>query len=561
MSQQKTCKQCNKEFNVTDEDIEFYKKISPILQGRTLEVPSPQFCPDCRHQRRLTWRSERKFYNRKCDKCGKDLITIFYPDQSYKVYCKECWWGDSWNAFDSGRDFDFNRPFFEQFEELIKATPLLYSWKVGDIENSEYNNNISYSKNCYLMSSSNYDEDCYFGYYVNDSQDCVDCSSIKKSQIMYECLESINCYDCKYSHNCVDCRNSWFLRNCKGCKDCFACADMNQKQYYFFNEQLTQEDYEQKIKDFSSGSLKHSKQMLEKVHTHHLKYPNRYMIGEQNENATGNVVYNSKNCDTCFDCVNSENLKYCHQMTDSKDCMDMMTWGRPAELLYECMGVGSNAYLNRFCLISQDSRENIYSQYCMYSKNVFGCVGVKHGEYCVFNKQYSKEEYEALAQKIIGHMQKTGEWGEFFPSSMSPFSYNEALSNDWMPLSKEEALAQGQKWRDPDPKEYQNQTFEVADNIAQVSEEVIQQILSCKNCKQNYKIIPQEFAFYKEHVLPIPDMCPSCRHITRMRKRNPRHLWHRQCMNEGCQNEFETTYAPDRPEMIYCESCYQKSIL
>ena len=555
-----TCKKCNAEFEVTEEDKVFFKKVSPVFGDKIYEIPAPTLCPDCRQQRRLTWRSERKFYQRKCDKCSKDLITIFFPDDTYKVYCKDCWWGDDWNPLSSGRDFDFNRPFFEQLDELIKATPLLYSWKIGDIENSEFNNNVSYVKNCYLLSSSNYDEDSYYGYYVNDSKDCCDCSSVKKCEIMYECIESIGCYNCRYCHNSVDCANSWLLRNCKGCKDCFGCADMTQKQYCYFNEQLSKEDYEQKLSSFNSGSLVATKEMLDKVREHHLKYPNKYMIGEQNESVTGNVVYQSKNCSACFDCINGENLKYCHQLTDAKDCMDMMTWARPAELLYECQAVGLNAYLNKFCLISQECRENLYSQYCMYSKNLFGCVGVKHGEYCILNKQYTKEQYEGLVPKIIEHMKGTGEWGEFFPSKMSPFAYNEALSNDWMPLTKEEALAQGQKWRDQDPREYSSQAHEVADNIVDVPEEIISQILACKKCVQNYKITPNEFAFYKERVLPIPDNCPSCRHIARMRKRNPRHLWRRQCMNEGCGNEFETTYAPDRPEKVYCEDCYQKSI-
>ncbi len=28
-----------------------------------------------------------------------------------------------------------------------------------------------------------------------------------------------------------------------------------------------------------------------------------------------------------------------------------------------------------------------------------------------------------------------------------------------------------------------------------------------------------------------------------------------------CPNEFETSYAPDRPEIVYCESCYQSEVV
>ncbi len=37
MSEQKTCKQCQKEFEVSDEDLEFYKKISPTFDGKLFE--------------------------------------------------------------------------------------------------------------------------------------------------------------------------------------------------------------------------------------------------------------------------------------------------------------------------------------------------------------------------------------------------------------------------------------------------------------------------------------------------------------------------------------------
>ena len=50
-------------------------------------------------------------------------------------------------------------------------------------------------------------------------------------------------------------------------------------------------------------------------------------------------------------------------------------------------------------------------------------------------------------------MKKTGEWGEFFPSSLSPFGYNETVANDFFPLSKEEATKQGFKWKEKDPTE------------------------------------------------------------------------------------------------------------
>ena len=60
--------------------------------------------------------------------------------------------------------------------------------------------------------------------------------------------------------------------------------------------------------------------------------------------------------------------------------------------------------------------------------------------------------------------------------------------------------------------------------------------------------------------IPIPDKCFPCRRQDRFALRNPRKLWHRKCMKEGCKNEFETSYDPRRAEIVYCERCYQQEI-
>ncbi|USN57470.1 MAG: hypothetical protein H6766_03385 [Candidatus Peribacteria bacterium] len=64
----------------------------------------------------------------------------------------------------------------------------------------------------------------------------------------------------------------------------------------------------------------------------------------------------------------------------------------------------------------------------------FGCDGLRNKEYCIFNQQYTKEEYNELAPKIIDHMKQTGERGEFFHPSLSPFGYNETVANEYYPV-------------------------------------------------------------------------------------------------------------------------------
>jgi hypothetical protein len=118
------------------------------------------------------------------------------------------------------------------------------------------------------------------------------------------------------------------------------------------------------------------------------------------------------------------------------------------------------------------------------------------------------------------------------------------------------------------------------ETIGEVTESILKEILVCKDCKKNFRITKSELDFYKRMNLPLPHKDFECRHQDRMKKRNPRKLWHRSCMCElknhihgtqKCSNEFETSYGPDpryaegsgeasRPEIVYCENCYQQEV-
>jgi hypothetical protein len=67
-----------------------------------------------------------------------------------KVYNSDFWWSDNWNPIDYGRDFDFSKNFFEQFEKLIKKVPLVPLF-ITDSENSDYTNLSSNNKSCYML--------------------------------------------------------------------------------------------------------------------------------------------------------------------------------------------------------------------------------------------------------------------------------------------------------------------------------------------------------------------------------------------------------------------------
>jgi len=89
------------------------------------------------------------------------MISAYSPDSPYTVYSTEYYWSDSWDPMSYGRDFDFSKGFFEQFQEIFQAIPK-QALVVKECENSEYLNFAYRVKNCYLIFASGRDENCYF---------------------------------------------------------------------------------------------------------------------------------------------------------------------------------------------------------------------------------------------------------------------------------------------------------------------------------------------------------------------------------------------------------------
>src|SRR3989339_1289512 len=141
-SETKNCQNCKKYFVIEPDDFAFYEKI---------KVPPPTFCPECRLIRRMAWRNERNLYKRKNDASqnGEEILSMYSPDSPYIVYDKEYWWSDKWDPLKYGQDYDFQKPFFEQFDELLKRIPLQALQLMNSVK-SQYCNYIDNNKNCYL---------------------------------------------------------------------------------------------------------------------------------------------------------------------------------------------------------------------------------------------------------------------------------------------------------------------------------------------------------------------------------------------------------------------------
>ncbi|MFH0712257.1 MAG: hypothetical protein V2A55_00130 [Candidatus Jorgensenbacteria bacterium] len=550
----KICQNCKNQFVIEPEDFGFYEKF---------KVPVPKMCPLCRAQRRLAFRDERVFYKRKCDKCGKDTVSMYSPNKPYAIWCYDCWFSDDWDARDYGRDYDPNRSFFEQFEDLWKAVPkvgLIYVNSPG----SEYTNISADNKNCYMIVESSNNENCIHSYWIQQCKDLVDVSFSHQTELSYESDDCYNSYKLFWSKGCHDSRDSYFLLDCRNCSNCVGCVNLRNKQYHIFNKPVSKKEYDDFVKEVRLDSWSGVEAMRRKFADFLKTQPRKYAEIVNAPDSTGNYIKDAKNCRNVFHCYDAEDSKYgVHVWRNAKDCVDVDTAGRSAARVFNSMNAGIEVSDYICCNLSWSCSFMWYSYYCFNSNNCFGSVGLRKQNYCILNKQYDKESFEKLKDKIIEDMKQRGEYGEFFPASISAFGYNESAAQEQFPLTKNEALKRGFKWEDYPRGTYDKGTVswdKVPDSIDDIGGmDVSKEIFTCLDCKKNYKVIANEFAFYKKLQIPLPRLCPDCRHLRRFTARGPNRLWNRNCSK--CGKSIETSYAPDRPEIIYCEECYNAEIV
>lgn len=578
-----TCENCKQPFTLSDEDLTLYAKFN---------VPNERFCSNCRMQQLMMWRNERTLHARK-DMNGKPVITIYPPEAEANVLDQKDWWKDDWDALKYGREYDFSKPFFVQFQELLTSVPLINVFNENS-ENSDYTNHVEANKNSYLIFASMWSEDAAYGKglsKVKDSMDILHGESIENCYDVMYCEKSYNVF---YSERATGCNDSYFLYNCKNCSNCTGCVNLKNKSYCFFNEQLTKEEYEKRLQELHLENRDGREKFEQEFQGFLLKFPRQYAYILNSEDVSGDYIFHSKSCHHCFSIYeNGENLRYIThggwQLKDSTDCYGVGL----GERLYKVLDGGIDSSLIKCMMVERGGFETEYGFYCHNSSYIFGCVGVRKKEYCILNKQYTKEEYEALLPRIKKHMNempyvdksgRTYKYGDFFPSEISFYCYNDTIAQEYFPLTREQALAQGYRWRDSRKVSYENtlRASSLPKTIAEVQDDITKQIITCEHegkcadqCTTAFKIMPFELAFYRKHNIPLPKLCSNCRHFTRIAKRNPMKLWHRTCMcnnkvfanttthwhkDGACTNEFETSYAPERPEIVYCRDCFNSEV-
>lgn len=563
--ERKICTVSGKEFAVFQSDLNFYNKISPTFDSVKFPIPTPTLCPEERQRRRLAWRNERKLYKRKCDFSWNDIISIYSPDKPHTVYQQKHRRSDNRDPLSYGKDFDYSQSFFPQFNELLENVPAIAIMNDDGLwtsENCSYCQDFAFWKNCYMVTATWLSENCMYADCCLQVKDCVDCIMVNNnSHNVYEWSYCTNIQNCSYISNSTDSHDCHFCESINGCSFCFGCVGLNNKQYYIFNEQYDQASYKNKVQEL----LKLGQDVVLNMFIEHSKkYPKESCIHRQSHNSSGNNIFSSSHITIGFDVVDVESAKYVTRLNShAKDCYDIHQSWSPV-LTYEWL-TPDKAYHCAFVTRCREHCKNLYyCDNCHSCEDCFGCVWLRNKQYCIFNKQYTKETYQAEVRKILSHMIQTKERWEFFPTQLSPFGYNETAAQDYMPMTQEQAINRWYK--------RQEQTFDtvlwssdsiiqwsvLSRNIEDISDDIIQKIILCEISQRPFRIIKQELEFYRKNNIPVPSRHPDIRHQERIQKLPPRTLYLRHCDKTG--KEMLSCYPPNTPFQVYSQEAYEKEI-
>lgn len=407
--------------------------------------------------------------------------------------------------FDRGQDYDFNKTFWENYTSLFQKISLPSMIHFFQNENADYGDVVSKSKNIYLSAYvANTNEDIYYSFGVKDG-----CANVFSSVLVADHSENIymSCgvmhsfkvFYSRYITNSADIR---FSTNLIWCSNCINCDGLENVSYAINNQVLSKEEYEIK-----------KSAILQQTHNYLTRYQ---QLSTQPQNVASSDVQGT----FLIESQNVENGHFAYRLKNWRNVFNV-GWFESNEDLYDCFDGGgptsADMYgINGFAISSEHCAicchipncSNVYYSYYVESCSYcLGCVGIKNKQFCIFNKQYTKEERFILADKIFAQMEKEWVLWDFFPAALCPFYFNDTIAHIVGSFNKQEIVQDGFLRRDDEIKVDIPDTANIIRTddalLSDRQDSVLQKVI--KDNKGNYyRIIKPELAFHLQYKLPLP---------------------------------------------------------
>ncbi len=424
-----------------------------------------------------------------------DLNIIHYKD----------WFEQQSKFTEYGIDYDFNKSFFENFEILMKKMPWpnVYHYSMEN-ENADYADILRMSKNVYL--SKVVIQDCsnvLYSYVVKENSHNVFNSVfvIWNNDNIYWSFWVFNSFNVFYSKYIVNSSDIWFSTNLIGCKECIFCDWLENASYCINNVQYSKEEYEKKKQEILS-----QKEKFEDWYNNlNAKWKN---FGSQN--VDWEFVVNSQDVQQWYFGYNIKNWNKFFFIGGTNGDEDfewlMFAWSPYLREAYNSSMFWDTEKVY-FSWLVGTGYDIWYSMYVHNIKYCFGCIGLMDKEFCILNKQYTKEEYFEMKKKILNQMDKEWTLWKYFPASLNLFYFNETWADILWNFDKQEIISEWYKWNEEWIKVDIPANVKLVNikdvDIVNFDENVLKVVYS--DDKWNYwRIMPLEYKFLKKYWLPLP---------------------------------------------------------
>lgn len=407
-------------------------------------------------------------------------------------------------------DWDFGR----SFQSFWLSHQWFSVYNVAGCENADYGDMIHSSKNIYLSVISVYNcENILYSFITRENTRNVYNSLMvfDNSENTYQSAWVIRSYNTFYSRYITDCNNMWFSTNCIWCSECINCSDLENKSYCINNINYSKEEYTSK-----------KNEILQQRDSFPLWYSwlNTLWSCASSTNTIWSFVVNSTNVENGY---YSYNMNECRNVFFlwgpwwNENMYDMFVgWAVMGNHCYACQWAWNSEHVYCSAIIN-DSSFLYYCIWCIWCSFCLWCIGLQNASYCIFNKQYTKEERYEKVDEIFWQMERDGTLWEFFPASMNPFYFNDTAAYLIDPsFTKEEVTKLWYLWRDepikvdiPEGavtiKSEELSVFESVDEQwnRKLDEAVCKRVIVDEN-DDSYRIIPMELEFLQKYWLPLP---------------------------------------------------------
>jgi hypothetical protein len=497
------CRITGLEFLVSDQELELLHKLPELNSALGLEtLPLPTVHPFEALRRMYVFGALRPLFKGKSVISGQSLLTRYNPDLGTKICSTEEFF-DLIDNTEVGQDYDFSRPFFEQWYEVFRKSvqpPLNKS----NCEDSDYVNGALNLSGCYLCFAMWDSKDCLYCVTALSCRDCVDLCYSVNCELCYSSNNLTRCYEVQESTDCSDCQSSFGLFGCSNCSNCYGCVDLSREEYCIFNQKVTKSAYEQFLagKDLAS----YNNRIIAVAECNAFAVAQNYKAKtiSISERATGAYIERCEDVEQVYNAVSSRFSGYLIIGQDAHHCYRGL--GVRSSFTYQTHGFDSS--VNVYCYTVRGGSNNIYSTF-LYNNcsDCFGCTGLKKNSYCILNKQYSKEEYLELVPRIIAHMKSTGEWGEWFPIQYAPHYYEEGSWAEFMhDIPREVARKRGYLLLpDSELKTPSDQTDSIPDKLSGADiTTLLATPVRCQKTGKLFNLQRRELDFYLKLGIPVP---------------------------------------------------------